>query len=455
MRLSFLLGVLALVAPALRAQGVITTIAGVDPTFTGSGQIATNVPIGYVNGVAVDTAGNVYFTDPLEHLVLRVAASDGTIAVVAGNGIAGYSGDGGPATEAAIASTDSPDQYTGVAAPVSLGGVVVDNSGDVFFGDGPYVREVTPDGNIATIAGGGAAVPGNGLGATQVSLGAVTGLALDGAGNLYFAENNRVLVMSLASGVLNIFAGNANNGFAGDGGPAGKATLSKPNGLTFDAQGNLYIADGDVINQPARIRKVTPQGIISTVAGGGTQAPANGLPPLNVNLGYASGVAVDSSGNLYVYAPFDAYLLKVSGNTTTLVTNPFSTVFTTDVPATQAYLVGRRGNDNSGIAFDSAGNLYVADSRDGHVVKIDATGFLTTIAGNGTYGSGGDGGPALDAFIEGPSHLTQTPDGTIYFLDTLNAAVRAISPAGVIRTVLNSLNYAPLGAAEVLNGIAS
>lgn len=444
-----------LFALALEAQGVITTIAGVDPTFTGSGQVATNVPIGYVNGVAVDTAGNVYFTDPLEHLVLRVAAADGTISIVAGNGIAGYSGDGGPATEAAIAATDSPEQYTGVAAPVSLGGVVVDNLGDVFFGDGPYVREVTPNGNIATIAGGGSAAPGNGLPATQVSLGIVTGLALDGAGNLYLAENNHVRVMSLESGSIQIFAGNASNGFAGDGGPASKATLSQPNGLTFDTQGNLYIADGDVVTEPARIRKVTPQGIITTVAGGGNQAPANGLAPLSVNMGYASGVAVDSNGAIYVYAPIDAYLLKFSGNTTTLVTNPTATVFTTDVPASQAFLVGKRANDSSGLVIDSAGNLYVADSRDGHVVKINSAGFLTTLAGNGAYGFGGDGGPALDAFIQGPSQMTQTPDGTIYFLDTLNAAVRAISPTGIIRSVLNSQNFAPLGNAEALNGIVS
>ena len=446
----------ACAAPALlQAQGVITTIAGVDPTFTGCGQLATNVPIGYVNGVAVDTAGNVYFTDPLEHLVLKIAAADGTLSVVAGNGIAGYSGDGGPAKSAAIASTDSPEQYTGVAAPVSLGGIVVDSLGDVFFGDGVYVREVTPDGNINTIAGGGTLGPGSGTPATQVALGPVNGLALDSAGNLYITENNRVVVMSLQNGTIQNFAGNTTNGFAGDGGPASKATLSQPSGLAFDTQGNLYIADGDMVNIPARIRKVTPQGVISTIAGGGNQAPATGVPPLNLNLGFATGVAVDASGTVYVFAPFSGFLLKFSGNTTTLMTNPVPTIFTTDIPASQAYLAGRRANDNGGLAIDSMGNLYVADSRDGRVVKIDSHSFLTTLAGNGTYGSGGDGGPALDAFIEGPTQMTQTPDGTIYLLDSLNAAVRAISPSGIIRSVLNSLNYAPLGNAEALNGIAS
>jgi len=445
----------SLMPTLLRAQGVITTIAGVDPTFTGCGQLATNVPIGYVNGVTVDTAGNVYFTDPLEHLVLKIAAADGTLSVVAGNGIAGYSGDGGPAKSAAIASTDTPEQYTGVGAAVSLGGIVVDNTGDVFFGDGVYVREVTPDGNINTIAGGGTLGPGNGTPATQVALGPVNGLALDNVGNLYIAENNRIVVMSLQNGTIQPFAGNATSGFAGDGGPASKATLSGPSGLAFDTQGDLYVVDGDRLSVPARIRRVTPQGIISTIAGGGNQEPASGIAPLNLNLGFATGVAVDGTGTVYVLAPFSGFLLKFSGNTTTLMTNPMPTIFTTDIPASQAYIAGRRGNDNSGLAIDRAGNLYVADSRDGRVVKIDTHSFLTTLAGNGTYGFGGDGGPALDAFIEGPAQMTQTPDGTIYVLDTLNAAVRAISPSGIIRSVLNALNYAPLGNAEALNGIVS
>ncbi len=444
----------ALLASGLAAQNVITTIAGVDPTFNGSGKLATNVPIGYINGVAADSAGNAYFTDPLEHLVLRVAAADGTLTVVAGNGIAGYSGDGGPATSAAIAATDTPSQYDGTAAPVSLGGIVVDKQGNVYFGDGHYVRAVDPSGTISTIAGGGAA-PGDNVPATQVSLAIVTGLALDNAGNLYFGEHNKIRVMSLAGGIIKTYAGSLSNGFAGDSGPATKALLSQPTGMAFDAQGNLYFADGDVINFPARIRKITPQGIISTVAGGGAQRPANGVPPLNLNLGFATGVAVDSSGAVYVFAPGNGYLLKFTANATTLVTSTAPTVFTTSVPASSAYLAGHRNADNSGIAFDSAGNLYVADSRDGHLCKIDGNGFLTTIAGNGTYGFGGDGGAARDAFIQGPAAMTQTPDGTIYFLDTFNASVRAISAAGVIRSVLNPLNYAPLGNLESLNGIAS
>src|SRR5580658_3867242 len=149
----------ALLPAALIAQSVgqsaITTIAGVDPTFTGDGQPALSVPLGYVNGVAADSAGNVYFTDPLEHLVLRVNPS-GILSVLAGNGIAGYSGDGGPATSASIAAADSPLQYVRlIDFQLSLGGIAIDQLGNVYFGDSHRVRMVSPQGIISTVAGGG------------------------------------------------------------------------------------------------------------------------------------------------------------------------------------------------------------------------------------------------------------------------------------------------------------
>src|SRR5580692_8917358 len=118
----------------LGAQNVVTTIAGVDPTFAGDGQPALTVPLGYLNGVATDGAGNIYFTDPLEHLLLRVSPS-GILNVIAGNGIAAYSGDGGPATSAAIAAADNPDQYAGAPFADALGGIVVDGQGNIYFAD--------------------------------------------------------------------------------------------------------------------------------------------------------------------------------------------------------------------------------------------------------------------------------------------------------------------------------
>src|SRR5258706_3907751 len=284
----------ALLEGGLSAQNVVTTIAGLDPIFDGVGKPAVSVPIGYINGVATDGSGNVYFTDPLEHLVLRVAP-DGTLSVIAGNGIAAYSGDGGPATAAAIAASDSPEQYVGPTFDISLGGIVADNQGNIYFGDGNYVRRVSKDGVITTVAGGGTNVPGDGGRATLASLGIVKGLALDSTGNLYFCEGNRVRKMT-SDGTLTTYTGTGSNGYSGNNGPAISAQLSQPRGLAFDAQGNLYVADGDLVNVGSHIRMITMSGRISAIAGGGSGIPADGAPPLTLNLGYASGLAVDSFG---------------------------------------------------------------------------------------------------------------------------------------------------------------
>src|SRR5581483_8659982 len=348
----------------------------------------------------------------------------------------------------------NPEQYSGAPFEDSLGGIVVDPQGNIYFADGQRVRRVSSTGIITTVAGGGTASPGDGAAATLASLGIINGLALDAAGNLYFCETNRVRMVT-PSGTLSTYAGGASAGFAGDGGPAAAALLAQPEGLAFDSQGNLYVADGDVLNFPSRIRKIAQSGIITTVAGGGSTTPASGLAPLSMDLSYASGLAVDASNALYVFSPYKGYLLKIANGSTTLITSVVASAFTSNVQAATAFVIGQRAYDNSGIALDAAGNLYVADSRDSHLVKISASGFLTSIAGNGQYSYGGDGGPALGAMIQGPSGMTQTPDGTVYFLDTLNARVRAIAPNGVITTAVSSANFAPLAVLEQLNGIAS
>ena len=431
-------------------QNVVTTIAGINSVFPGDGLPATTVPIGYLNGVATDNAGNVYFTDPLEHLVLQLS-SDGTLSVLAGNGVAGYSGDGGPATSAAIASFDNPTQYAGPPFEPSLGGIAVDKQGNVYFGDSHYVRRVDPNGIITTVAGGGSASPGDGGPATSASLGIVTGVAVDFFGNLFFCEGNRVRMVT--GGTISTFAGTGANGYSGDGGPAIAARLSQPLGLAFDGHGTLYIADGDITNFPSRVRRVGPLGNITTFAGGGTRVPQDGAPPTDIDITGASGLTVDmNSGAVYMYAPSTGTVLRFPGNTTNVITHLGQVPFSDNVPAANAYVAGRRQYDNSGIAIDGNGNLYVADSVHERLRKIDIGGTLTTVAGNGSYGYAGDGGPAQGAALQGPAAMTQTPDGTIYFLDSLNDLVRAISPAGIIRTALSSGNANLLGG---VYGIAS
>jgi uncharacterized protein (TIGR03437 family) len=442
------------------AQNVITTIAGVDPVFSSNGGPALSAPLGYINGVTSDSSGNVYFTDPLQHLVLRVS-STGVLTVIAGNGIAGYSGDGGPATSAAIAASDNPEQYVPLAnQEVSLGGIALDAQGDVYFGDGNYVRMVSAAGIITTVAGGGTSASLKPIPALTASLGIVNGLVFDHAGNLYFAEGNHIRELTPA-GTLMIYAGTAAAGYSGDNGPATSAQLSQPSGIAFDAQENLYIADGNTVGAStldARVRKITPAGIITTVAGGGTVTPANRVAPLALNLTQLGGVAVDPAGNLYVFSPFYGTLLKLTASggaftTTTLVTNPNNAVFTANVPATSAYVASERIYDNSNLSFDAKGNLYLAASGAGYLCKIDTTGFLTVIAGNGDYAFAGDGGPAVAAEIQGPASMAQGPDGTVYFVDSQNFRVRAISPAGTINTVLSTANFTAIGNLEALRAV--
>lgn len=432
------------------AQNVVTTVAGIDSVFAGDGLPATGVPIAYPNSVATDSAGNVYFTDPLEHLVLKVA-TDGTLSVVAGNGVAGYSGDGGAATSAAIAALDNPIQYAGPPYLPSLGGIALDRSGNIYFGDGHYVRRVDKNGIITTFAGGGSASPGDGGPATGASLGVVAGVTVDASGNVYFCEGNRIRKVS--GGVITTFAGTGVNGYAGDGGPATAALLSQPLGLAFDGHGTLYFTDGDIANFPSRVRKIGPAGNISTFAGGGSRPPQNGAPPTDLDLTGASGLDIDpSSGTVYLFAPINGYILKFPGNTTVLLTDTVQVPFSDNVAASTAYVASQREYDHSGIALDQAGNLYIADNLHERVRKLNPAGTLTTLASNGQYGFSGDGGPALGAQIQGPAAMTQTPNGTLYFVDTQNGAVRAIDTKGNIKTVLSNANFSQL---EAINGIAS
>lgn len=358
----------------------ITTVAGTGRNGAsgadglGDGGPALEAFFDQPQGLAVDSAGNLFIADSQENLVRKVS-TNGYISVVAGNinsirTNGGYYGDGGSAVGA------------GLSTPM---GIAIDSAGDLYIADwnNNRVRKVSASGIITTVAGGGSIFTPGGT-ATQFFLNAPTAVVLDSQGNLLIGSNqssggvptdsDKVFKVT-QEGTITLFAGGNSalsfgNGNLGDNGPATSAAFSV-GGLAIDASDNLYIAD--VINN--RIRKVTQTGIITTVAGGNTS-----------NYSGDGGPATAAGLNL-----------------------PF------------------------GVAVDEAGSLYIADSRNYRIRKVTPDGTITTIAGTGAPGFSGDGGPAASAAI-GTLRAVAVGNGGIYFTDR---TIRVLTPASVAPSILS------------------
>lgn len=299
---------------------MITTVAGTGVAGTGgAGGPAVNAQLTGPGGIGLDSADNLYIADSSNNRVVRVDAGSGILTLVAGNGVAMFAGDNGPAVQASVSH--------------------------------PY------------------------------------SVALDAAGNLFISErsSNRIRRVDAASGIITTAAGNGTSGWSGDGGPAANASLFFPAGISFDSSGNLYIAD--TANQ--RIRRVDGQtGIITTVAGNGAfQIAPDGSVAVNASLSQPAGVAVDRSGNVFISELGSSSIRRIDAVTGVLTTaaGNGSRSFTGDtIPATGAGI----GRLAANVAVDSAGNLYFADGT-GRVRRVDAaTGKIGTVAGNGSGAQG-------------------------------------------------------------------
>lgn len=370
------------------ATGIISTLAGngsgPDATpnapglgdgYSGDGLRATAATLQYPAGVAVSPGDNLYIADTENNRVRAIDHATGIITTVAGTGVQSESGDGGPAARAAL------NQPAAVA---------FDAAGDLYvadYGNGPGVVRMVDHatGAISTVAGGGTCTGtavGDGGPAIQacLSLGIPAGLAVDSAGNLYISDtyHYRVREVSKATGIITSVAGNGTFsylcGACGDGGPATSSSVSTT-GLTFDAAGELVISD----TGHDLVRKVDSTGTISTIAG---SVPRGKTPFANASYTGDGG------------------------------------------PATKATLFGPYG-----IAFDGSGVLYIAAGGNASVRKVDAGGTITTAAGVGEMGLGGDGGPPTLARMFGPDSVTLDREGNVYLADAGNWRVRVIGAA--------------------------
>jgi sugar lactone lactonase YvrE len=403
--------------------GIITTVAG-DGTagFSGDGLPATSASLAHPLGLAIDAAGNLFIADTDNHRIRRVDGTTGVIATVAGNGMTGFSGDGGPATSASL---------------YFPGGVAVDAVGNLLILDRFNYRIRRVDGTtgvIATVAGSGmAGFAGDGGPATNASMSPGTGLAIDAAGHLLIADNNRIRRVDGTTGIITTVMGNGTHRFSGDGEPATSASLASPFGLAVDAVGNLFIADYD----NNRIRRVGgTTGIITTVTGNGMASfSGDGGPAASATVAHSYGVAVDAVGNLFIADSGNSRIRRVDGTTgiiTTVAGNGFPGFSGDGGPATGASL-----SFPSGVAVDAAGNLLIADFLNHRIRRVNGTtGIITTVAGNGIKAFSGDGGPATSASLILPFALAVDAAGNLFIADTYDHRIRRVDgTTGIITTV--------------------
>jgi uncharacterized protein (TIGR03437 family) len=353
------------------SEYTITTFAG--SSNNGDGGPATEAFVSILEGVCADSAGNVYLADADDNRI-RLINPAGIISTYAGNGVAGYGGDGGPATQAFL------------SAPY---GIRIDTSGNLFIADlgNGAIRRVATDGTISTVAS---------------NLSAPRNLAFGTDGTLYVSEfgANRVSRVN-ADGSTTVIAGNGTAGFSGDGGPATGAQLNSPAGIIFDFSGSLYIAD----SANARVRRVTTDGSISTVAGEGAPGGAGTLV-----ISEPTGVASDPEGDVYV---------TNSGSPRT---------FRMDPDGTLRQLPG----DGRDLFFSAAGNLLLAGEQ--HLETLFPNGTLTSVLEQSTY-TFGDGGPANEARFESVTSVAVDPQGQVTIADAAFRRVRQVSMNGVINAL--------------------
>ena len=293
--------------------------------------------------------------------------------------------------------------------------VAVDGAGNLYVVAGSLVRKVTTGGIISTLAGGGTSV-GDGVPAIQAEL-SPTAIAVDTAGNLFIADSvfgtSRIRKVD-TKGIITTVAGGAQCCALGDGGSALSAYLAIPWGLAVDTSGNLYIAQVDTSNNNL-IRKVSSNGTITTVAGGGAAA-GDGGSATSASLAHPLGVAVDTAGNLYITEASGNRVRKVSKSGTII------TIAAIDSPWH--------------VAVDTSGNLYVTQSSGAAVQSITPAGAIATIAGTGAHGFSGDGGPAMSAMLDRPAGIALGSKGAIYVADATTgiARVRLLTPVAPLTT---------------------
>jgi uncharacterized protein (TIGR03437 family) len=446
--------------------GAITTVAGTGTAASsGDGGAAEHAAVFAPRNLAVDASGALYVSEFQGHSVRKIAR-DGRIGTVAGTGIAGFGGDGGPAARAQLDApaglaldlegnlyiADSANQRvrrvapTGVistfaevsAAHISPLAVAVDSHGTCYLTDGFFaVWQVTPPSDVLVFAGTGPGFLGDGGPADEAMLNAARDLAVDAAGNIYIADSTgterelsplgRIRVVD-AHGIIRTVAGDGYLHPIGDAGLAIAAGLYLPSAIALDRTGNLYIADTGT----QRIRQIGTDGNIRTLAGNGI--PARGTDQMAgpaTSLYSPRGVWAEPAGTVLIADTYGHRIRRVGldGRVATVIGTGIAGLGAENMPWDQAQLSGPRG-----ICADGAGVIFVVDTLNNRVLRAAPGTLIAIAAGNGTRGYAGDGGPARGALLNQPAACAVDPAGNLFIADTGNHRVRKVT-SGWIGTV--------------------
>jgi sugar lactone lactonase YvrE len=361
-------------------------------------------------GGGVVALGVLFATPPSASAqgILTVTPSR-TTTTVAGTGNPSYSGDNGAATSATVALP---------------GAVAYDASGNLFIADtnNHVVREVSPSGTITTIAGTGVeGFGGDGGPATSALLDTPSGIAVDASGNVYIADSHNHRIRKVSGGTITTIAGTGVAGFSGDGATAASAQLALPSGIAVDASGNIYIAD----TNNHRIREIAGGNIV-TVAGDGEEFYAgDGGAATSAALDSPTGVAVSTTGTVYVADRLNQRIraFSVGGTITTVAGSggaSFAGGFSGDGSNATSATLARP----SGVSVDASGNVYIADTDNQRIRQLVNGGAITTVIGSGAAGFGADNGPSTAAILNTPKSVTPDALGNLAIADSLDHRIR-------------------------------
>jgi sugar lactone lactonase YvrE len=399
----------------ITAAGTVTTLAGTAGVVGSADGTGSSAQFNQPQGIGTDGAGNVYVADSANNLIREITPA-GAVTTLAGSGVCGSTDGTGPAAQ--------------FCAPF---GLAADSAGNVYVADSlnDTIREVTSAGVVSTLAGRPRiAGSSDGTGA-NATFSLPSGLAIDSAGTIYVADTgNATLRMVAPGGVVSTLAGTAGVlGYADGSGTA--AEFRGGQGPAVDSQGNVYLAD----NNDLAIRKVTPQGAVSTFAGTAPELGTADGAGSGARFYGPNGLATDSAGNVYVADTLNCEIRKMTpaGAVTTLAGSPIHCTFPyfgdTDGTGAAAQFAWPYA-----VAVDTAGNVYVADTDNDTIRKITPAGAVTTLAGTPGYPGSADGTGSAARF-NGPFGLTTDSAGNVYVADTGNDTIRKITPAGVVTTL--------------------